>query len=53
MIQETLLAVHLKRHTWQDDRPFLPWLRAIARYVARCIGARVNELPQGANAIGL
>jgi RNA polymerase sigma-70 factor, ECF subfamily len=34
VIQETLLAIHLKRHTWQDDRPFLPWLRAIARHKA-------------------
>jgi RNA polymerase sigma-70 factor (ECF subfamily) len=34
VIQETLLAIHLKRHTWQADRPFLPWLRAIARHKA-------------------
>ena len=34
VVQETLLAIHLKRHTWQDDRPFLPWLRAIARHKA-------------------
>jgi len=32
VIQEILLAVHLKRHTWRQDRPFLPWLRAIARH---------------------
>jgi len=32
VIQETLLAIHLKRHTWCDDRPFLPWLRAIVRH---------------------
>jgi RNA polymerase sigma-70 factor, ECF subfamily len=32
VIQETLLAIHLKRHTWRDDRPFLPWLRAIVRH---------------------
>jgi RNA polymerase sigma-70 factor (ECF subfamily) len=32
IVQETLLAVHLKRHTWQSDQPVLPWLAAIARY---------------------
>ena len=31
ILQETLLAVHLKRHTWRDTEPFLPWVRAIAR----------------------
>ncbi|TAF12676.1 MAG: sigma-70 family RNA polymerase sigma factor [Alphaproteobacteria bacterium] len=31
-VQETLLAIHAKRHTWQPDRPFGPWLAGIARY---------------------
>ena len=31
-VQETLIALHLKRHTYQPDRPFGPWLVAIARY---------------------
>jgi RNA polymerase sigma factor (sigma-70 family) len=31
-IQDTLLAVHEKRHTFDPARPFLPWLAAIARY---------------------
>jgi RNA polymerase sigma-70 factor (ECF subfamily) len=31
-IQETLIAVHRKRHTYQPDRPFKAWLGAIARY---------------------
>ncbi len=35
------------------NHPQASWLRAIARYIARCTGARVNELPQGANAVGL
>ena len=30
VVQETLLAVHLKRHTWDEGKPFLPWVRAIA-----------------------
>ena len=32
VVQEVLLAIHLKRHTWMEDQPFLPWLNAIARY---------------------
>lgn len=31
VVQEALLALHLKRHTWDPSRPFLPWVRAIAR----------------------
>lgn len=34
VVQETLLALHTKRHTWREDRPFSPWLYAIARYKA-------------------
>lgn len=32
IVQETLLAIHVKRHTWRDDGSVLPWLYAIARY---------------------
>lgn len=32
VLQEVLLAVHLKRHTWQVGAPVRPWLYAIARY---------------------
>jgi RNA polymerase sigma-70 factor (ECF subfamily) len=32
IVQETLLAMHLKRDTWDEARPFSPWLRAIARH---------------------
>jgi RNA polymerase sigma factor (sigma-70 family) len=31
-VQDTLLAIHEKRHTYDPDRPFEPWLAAIARY---------------------
>ncbi len=31
VVQETLLALHLKRHTWDARRPLLPWVYAIAR----------------------
>ena len=32
VVQETLLAIHLKRHTWRVDTPVTPWLYAIAHY---------------------
>lgn len=32
IVQETLLAVHAKRHTWRSSDPVLPWVYAIARY---------------------
>jgi RNA polymerase sigma factor (sigma-70 family) len=31
-IQDTLLAIHEKRHTYDPTRPFGAWLAAIARY---------------------
>jgi RNA polymerase sigma-70 factor, ECF subfamily len=31
IVQETLLTLHLKRHTWDERQPLLPWVRAIAR----------------------
>ena len=31
-IQDALIAVHEKRHTYDPSRPFGPWLAAIARY---------------------
>ncbi len=31
VVQETLLAIHLKRQTWDADQPVTPWVRAIAR----------------------
>ncbi|MDP5308866.1 sigma-70 family RNA polymerase sigma factor [Paracoccus spongiarum] len=32
VVQETLLAVHLKRATWNRDLPLRPWVYAIARH---------------------
>lgn len=32
ILQETLLALHAKRHTWRDSEPLRPWVYAIARY---------------------
>jgi RNA polymerase sigma-70 factor (ECF subfamily) len=31
VVQEVLLAVHLKRHTYDTTAPFAPWLFAVAR----------------------
>ena len=31
IVQETLLAIHLKRHTWNADEPIGPWVWTIAR----------------------
>jgi RNA polymerase sigma-70 factor, ECF subfamily len=32
IVQETLLAMHLKRDSWDDTQPLEPWLRAIAHH---------------------
>jgi len=32
LVQETLIAVHDKRHTWRLGEPLTPWVHAIARY---------------------
>lgn len=32
IVQETLLAIHLKRHTWMTDAAVMPWVYAIARF---------------------
>lgn len=34
VVQETLLAVHLKRASWDRSLAFLPWLNAVARHKA-------------------
>jgi RNA polymerase sigma-70 factor (ECF subfamily) len=31
IVQETLLAIHLKRHTWARTEAITPWVMAIAR----------------------
>lgn len=32
VVQDVLLAIHSKRHTWAEDQPLRPWLYAIARH---------------------
>jgi len=42
IVQETLLAVHLKRASWDRSMPFRPWLNAVARYKAIDVLRRMN-----------
>jgi RNA polymerase sigma-70 factor (ECF subfamily) len=32
LVQEAVLAIHLKRHTYDPAEPLTPWVHAIARY---------------------
>ena len=32
VVQETLLAIHLKRHSWDGGQRLAPWVNAIARH---------------------
>ncbi len=32
LVQEVLLAIHLKRHTYDTGEPLTPWVHTIARY---------------------
>jgi RNA polymerase sigma-70 factor (ECF subfamily) len=45
-LQEVLIAIHAKRHTWDERAPLLPWLYAVTRYKVvdafRRRGAGVN-----------
>lgn len=49
-VQETLIAIHEKRHTYDPERPFRPWLMAVARYkwidrLRSMSRSRTEELP--------
>jgi RNA polymerase sigma-70 factor, ECF subfamily len=43
LVQEILIGLHTKRHTWDEGRPFLPWLHAIARYKLADAGRRLRR----------
>jgi hypothetical protein len=47
VIQDTLIAIHEKRHTYDPTRPFGAWLAAIARYkwidALRSLNAKPTE----------
>jgi RNA polymerase sigma factor (sigma-70 family) len=46
VLQEVLLAIHLKRQTWREEAPLRPWLYAVARHKVvdafRARGRRVD-----------
>lgn len=46
VVQEVLLAIHLKRHTWDEGQPLRPWLWAVTRHKVadafRARGGRVH-----------
>lgn len=49
-VQDTLIAIHEKRHTYDPARPFKPWLMAVARYkwidrLRAMSRSRTEELP--------
>jgi RNA polymerase sigma-70 factor, ECF subfamily len=45
IVQETLLAIHLKRQTWDETRAILPWIRTILKNksIDRLRRLRVND----------
>lgn len=50
VVQEVLLAIHVKRHTWRPDAPLRPWLHAIARHkVADAFRRRGRQIDLGAD----
>lgn len=50
IVQEVLLAIHAKRHTWSEDRPIRPWLFAITRH--KVIDAFRRLGPEAAQPLG-
>jgi RNA polymerase sigma factor (sigma-70 family) len=47
VVQEVLLAVHLRRSQWDPDRPLMPWLNAIARYKTIDAVRRLRQASRG------
>lgn len=47
LVQEVLLALHEKRHTYDPRQPFLPWLFSIARYKLIDFGRREKHRSSG------
>ncbi len=49
LTQETLMAIHTRRHTYDPTAPLLPWVHAIARYKLidhlRQTRASVSDVP--------
>ena len=50
-VQETMMAIHTKRHTYDPARPFGPWLAGVARYkwidrLRHAARTAADELPE-------
>jgi RNA polymerase sigma-70 factor (ECF subfamily) len=49
LVQEALIAIHTRRHTYDASQPFTPWVYAIARYkfvdYLRRAHASMKDLP--------
>lgn len=51
IVQESLIAVHNQRHTYDSGQPLTPWLHAIARYkLVDCL-RRQGSAPLGDDAL--
>ena len=50
LVQDALIAIHAKRGTWEEDRPIIPWIRAIARHKALDGARRLGRLRARAHA---
>ena len=51
IVQESLLAVHNQRHTYDSAQPLTPWLHAIARYKLVDFLRRSAGAPLGGDAL--
>jgi RNA polymerase sigma-70 factor (ECF subfamily) len=47
LVQDVLMAVHMKRHTYDPSQPVTAWLHAIARYKLIDHWRRQGRKPQG------
>src|SRR5260370_2036394 len=49
LVQEAVLAIHIKRHTYDPAEPLTPWVHAIARYklidFLRRTRASISDVP--------
>src|SRR6266852_2377763 len=49
LVQEAVLAIHIKRHTYDPAEPLTPWVQAIARYklidFLRRTRASISDIP--------
>ncbi len=47
VVQEALIGIHQKRATWDEARPILPWVHAVARYKMLDSARRQGRLRRG------